>query len=105
MKAQTKNALRAHLGLALAEGICISAFSFELSRALSGNTLSWAYVFEWPILGAYGIYMWRKLLHDDGSPPTSAPVYHDSDEALDAYNRFLQEVHQRPINDGASGER
>ncbi len=43
-----------------AEAICVSAFIVEISRALSGNILSWAYVVEWPILGAYAIYMWRN---------------------------------------------
>ena len=61
MNAQTEKPLRVHLALALAEAICASAFVIELTRAESGNTLSWAYVFEWPILGAYAIYVWRKL--------------------------------------------
>ncbi len=90
---QPKKPLSVHLGLAIAEIICVSAFTIELSRALSGNTLSWAYVFEWPILGVYGIYMWRKLEVDDGSPPRSTPSDVD-DEALLAYNEFLAQVHE-----------
>jgi hypothetical protein len=49
------------MGLAL----CAAAFWFELSRALGGNALSWAYVFEWPLLGAFAVYMWRQLLHPE----------------------------------------
>jgi hypothetical protein len=37
---------------------------WQVTRALSGNTLSWAYVFEWPIFGGYAVFMWWKLIHD-----------------------------------------
>jgi hypothetical protein len=37
---------------------------WQVNRALSGNTLSWAYVFEWPIFGGYAVFMWWKLIHD-----------------------------------------
>ena len=36
---------------------------FELGRAEGGNELSWAYVFEWPLLAIFAVYMWWKLLH------------------------------------------
>lgn len=80
----------------LAETICVTAFGFELSRALSGNTLSWAYVFEWPILGLYAVYMWRKILREDHgediSPPTG-PFPEEVDPRLSAYNDYLSRVH------------
>ena len=47
------------LGLVLCTGACW----FELSRALGGNALSWAYVFEWPLLSVFAVYMWWQLLH------------------------------------------
>jgi hypothetical protein len=34
-----------------------------VGRAERGNELSWAYVFEWPLLGGFAIYMWWKFLH------------------------------------------
>jgi hypothetical protein len=77
--------------LAIAEFICLSAFAIELSRAVSGNTLSWAYVFEWPILGGYAVYMWRNLGADDGSPSTPSEVDVD---ALQTYNEYLVRVHE-----------
>ncbi len=68
-------ALRLHLTLAVGLTICLTAFAFEISRALGGNTLSWAYVFEWPIFAAFALYMWWNLLHDeDGSRPRRAPT-------------------------------
>jgi hypothetical protein len=38
---------------------------WQATRALSGNTLSWAYTFEWPVFAGYALYMWWKLLHDE----------------------------------------
>ncbi len=58
-------ALRAHLTLALGLVLCALAFWFELKRALGGNGLSWAYVFEWPLLGAFAVYMWWNIIHPD----------------------------------------
>lgn len=55
--------LRLHVALLLTLAACAVAFSVELSRALGGNALSWAYVFEWPLLGGFGVYMWWRLRH------------------------------------------
>ncbi len=38
--------------------------SWQLGRALGGNTLSWAYTFEWPLFAGYAIYIWWQLIHD-----------------------------------------
>lgn len=57
--------MKTHVTLAAGLLLCAAAFWFELGRALAGNTLSWAYVFEWPLLGGFAIYMWWKVLHPD----------------------------------------
>jgi hypothetical protein len=41
-------------------GLCL----WQVRRALGGNDLSWAYVFEWPFFAGYAIYMWWRLLHE-----------------------------------------
>jgi hypothetical protein len=41
-------------------GLCL----WQIRRALGGNDLSWAYVFEWPFFAGYAIYMWWRLLHE-----------------------------------------
>ena len=62
------DAVRLHLTLAAGLALCTAAFVFEVLRALGGNTLSWAYVFEWPIFAAFALYMWWNLLHgQDGA--------------------------------------
>ncbi len=95
---QTKNPLVIHLGLVLAEAICISAFYVEIRRAIGGNHLSWAYVFEWPIFAAYGVYVWKKLLSDERTASAHRPrevpeATSDHDPALDTYNEYLRRVH------------
>ena len=58
-------AVKAHVTLAVGLALCIAAFFFEIRRALGGNSLSWAYVFEWPLLGGFAVYMWWKVIHPE----------------------------------------
>ncbi len=87
------------MGLLLAEVICLSAFYIEIRRAIGGNNLSWAYVFEWPIFAGYAVYVWKKLLSDERAPsPDRAPDDHiahpdEPDAALERYNDYLRGVH------------
>lgn len=65
---QGVEAAKVHGTLVAVLVLCILAFRFELARALGGNGLSWAYVFEWPLFAAFGIYMWWTVLHGGRSP-------------------------------------
>src|SRR5664279_2856586 len=65
------DAARVHLTLAVGLAVCGVAFWFEIRRALGGNGLSWAYVFEWPLLAVFAVYMWWTVLH--GNRPTRRP--------------------------------
>ena len=38
---------------------------WQLHRAESGNELSWAYTFEWPLFAVFGVYFWIKTLRDE----------------------------------------
>ena len=68
------DAVRLHLTLGVGLAVCAAAFVFEMSRALGGNTLSWAYVFEWPIFAVFAVYMWWNLLHgNDGARRSRTP--------------------------------
>lgn len=57
--------MRAHATLLTGLVLCGWAFWFELGRAQRGNGLSWAYVFEWPLLGIFGVYMWWNVLNPE----------------------------------------
>jgi len=56
---------------------------WQLHRALSGNGLSWAYTFEWPIFAVFGVVFWAKTIRDEFHPPP-APEPGESDVALPA---------------------
>jgi len=68
------------LGMHVTLLILLPAFAWltwwQFTRATSGNTLSWAYVFLWPAFGVYAVYTWWHLVQDqvarqagaDGNP-------------------------------------
>ncbi len=37
---------------------------WQWTRAVSGNSLSWAYVVLWPAFALYAVYTWWQLIHD-----------------------------------------
>ena len=40
---------------------------WQLTRAESGNSLSWAYVVLWPAFALYAVYTWWQLIHDQAA--------------------------------------
>ena len=46
--------------------------NWQLHRALSGNGLSWAYTFEWPIFAVFAVVFWAKTIRDEFRPPAVA---------------------------------
>ena len=94
-------AVKVHATLVAALLLCAVAFRFELGRALGGNGLSWAYVFEWPLFAVFGVYMWWSILHGGqhkrrrlrrGSAVAAAvdPKYAGMLEAWQTHQRELQ---------------
>ena len=57
-------ALRLHLSLVAVAGGCGLAGWWQLHRALAGNSLSWAYTFEWPAFAVIAGWGWWQLVHD-----------------------------------------
>ena len=87
-----------HLTLFCGLTLTAVAFDFELSRALHGNALSGAYVFEWPLLALFGVWMWWKMLRGDRAPshrrttrsrPKVAPEHESMLAAWRAHQRDL----------------
>lgn len=101
-----KGAWKSHVLLAAGLAFCALAFWFELGRALRGNSLSWAYVFEWPLLGGFGVYMWWKVNrpqpssgHDDHQP-TVAPEFEGMLAAWQEHQRDLQSSPETRTDEG-----
>jgi hypothetical protein len=46
---------------------------WQLHRAESGNELSWAYTFEWPLFAVLGLGFWAKSLCEEIRLRASAP--------------------------------
>ena len=44
---------------------------WQFHRAESGNALSWAYTFEWPIFAIFGVVFWAKTVRDEIRPPAA----------------------------------
>ena len=89
-------ALRAHVTLAVGLFLCGLAFWFELGRAERGNELSWAYVFEWPLLGVFALYMWWNVLDPQHQSRVKnkkvkelAPEFHGMLNAWEEHQREL----------------
>jgi hypothetical protein len=45
---------------------------WQLRRAEAGNSLSWAYTFEWPIFSVFAVVFWVKTIRDEFRPPVQA---------------------------------
>ena len=90
--------MKLHVTLACGLALCAAAGGYELYRALGGNPLSWAYVFEWPLFGAFGIYLWWRLLHEQTESPRQAkkrqaPLSEEDAKKLAEWNAYLADLH------------
>ena len=57
-------ALRLHAVILIVVPAFLALCFWQITRALGGNSLSWAYVFEWPIFAGYAVYMWWRFVHE-----------------------------------------
>jgi len=67
----TKRAVGLHITVVVVVPTFLGLFWWQVQRVRQGNTLSWAYVFEWPFFTGYAVYLWWKLVHDQ---PEQVPV-------------------------------
>jgi len=109
----TPRAWRLHAVILVVVPAFMALCVWQLDRALAGNTLSWAYVFEWPLFAAYAVYMWWRFLHEapeeaapgpgtgmpgDSRPgaaatdPEAAALRQHEDTELAAYNAYLAQL-------------
>ena len=117
----SRRALLLHLVVLVLVPTFLGLGWWQFQRARSGNTLSWAYVFEWPIFAGYVVFMWWKMLHEPFTRPTDEEQDHATlagipekppekdpevekarqaqdeaeDEELAAYNQYLASLQAR----------
>jgi hypothetical protein len=71
----SRRAIKLHVVILIVVPAFLALCLWQISRALGGNSLSWAYVFEWPLFAAYAVYMWWRFVHEaapEGSPGDTA---------------------------------
>ena len=54
-----------HAGIVIVTAGMLYLGDWQLHRALSGNELSWAYTFEWPLFAIFAVFFWVKSLRDE----------------------------------------
>jgi len=113
----SRRALKLHAVILILVPAFMALCIWQITRALGGNSLSWAYVFEWPIFAGYAVYMWWRFVHEaaeevtppaasaehpPGGPgpgadadPERAARQEKEDAELAAYNEYLARLAER----------
>ena len=114
----SRRAIKLHVVILIVVPAFVALCLWQISRALGGNTLSWAYVFEWPLFACYAVYMWWRFVHEaaeDTPPPAAAgtgpggttaaagttpepeetPQEREEDKEMAAYNDYLAQLAER----------
>jgi DNA-binding transcriptional regulator of glucitol operon len=100
---------------------------WQFHRAMSGNGLSWAYTFEWPLFAVFAVVFWARTIRDEfrirrGEMPVpgaaedgpadlplgpaasvqapQAGQAGEEDEELSAYNAYLARLNAEVKNHG-----
>ena len=60
MSQRWKDILTLHLPLVLVIALCTYATINQYGRAQEGVERSWAYTFQWPIIGLFAIVVWNR---------------------------------------------
>ncbi len=67
------------LALVLTAG-CLGLGWWQFSRAAGGNSLSWGYMFEWPVFAGFVVFIWIREIQlyrrrdDPAAEPAEEPV-------------------------------
>src|ERR1700722_19434076 len=114
----SRRAIKLHVAILMWVPAFLALSLWQISRALGGNSLSWAYVFEWPLFAAYAIYMWWRFVHEpapdgsssgtaaadpggqDAAAPAAAPAPETPEELKEdaemaAYNDYLARLAEK----------
>jgi hypothetical protein len=90
-----------HLFAVVAVAGMIWLGDWQFRRAMAGNTLSWAYTFEWPIFAIFGVFFWVKTVRDELHP---APDGGSQAEQVNLPPGVRRSTDSRPAGPGQDGE-
>jgi DNA-binding transcriptional regulator of glucitol operon len=110
----SRRALKLHAVILVVVPAFTALCVWQIRRAVDGNSLSWAYVFEWPLFAGYAIYMWWRFVHEKPEPADATAAHNGSVDAtrrtpagppdanaaqeeveLAAYNEYLARLAER----------
>ncbi len=91
--------------MVLGVATCLGLGWWQLQRALGGNHLSWAYVFEWPVFAGVVVYFWWDLIeHPTIEPAEKVPPDVLRPGWFRAQQKGELEAPRRALEPGGSGE-
>lgn len=61
----TRRAIQLHVEFFVLAAGCLVAGWWQVTRALTGNSLSWVYSAEWPGFAVLAVLAWWHLIHED----------------------------------------
>ncbi|MGH9087236.1 MAG: hypothetical protein ACRDYZ_03870 [Acidimicrobiales bacterium] len=70
----SRRAILLHVTVVVVVPLFFALFWWQVQRVRQGNTLSWAYVFEWPFFAAYAVYLWWRLVHEQPANEDAAAL-------------------------------
>jgi hypothetical protein len=70
---------------------------WQISRAASGNTLSWAYAVEWPIFAGFVVFVWWREVWHALRGPDAAPEPADVESAVTPRDGAPASAVRRPV--------
>lgn len=86
---------RLHIPLAVALTICTAATVIEFNRATDGVGRAWAYAVQWPLFGAFAVWMWVRYRREERGDGDSSEL---ADRAGKVRNPFAGVVRRWQAN-------
>ena len=128
-----RDAWQLHLPLVIVLALCTAATIIEARRAGEGVWRAWAYMFEWPLIGLFAIWIWNRYRrhgsltrglaerwrshvaqygdadpdpeHDAAhDPPSDATPAQSADPQLGAWRAYVADLQRRDPPGAAPGE-
>ncbi|MFC7532624.1 hypothetical protein [Actinoplanes sp. GCM10030250] len=74
--------LARHVAALVLTAACLGLGWWQFSRATDGNSISWGYMFQWPVFGGFVVFIWfrevqlarRRIAGEPETPAEPAPA-------------------------------